>query len=114
MVIDEVTTIIFAAMQPAPGGEKDLDAWYREEHNEQMAREPGYKRTTRYSPLFQTRNVGTPAGLDFVALHQFGDKNEIGSEVKPLDPMTDWTKRCMGECTSIDAAVYRKFKTFTP
>ncbi|KAJ4357867.1 uncharacterized protein N0V89_002444 [Didymosphaeria variabile] len=95
-------------MQPAPGGEKDLDAWYREEHNEQMSKEPGYKRTTRYSPLFQTRNIGKPSGLDFVAFHQFGEGHKIGTEVEPLEPMSNWTKRAMNNCTSIDAAVYRK------
>ncbi|KAJ4294397.1 hypothetical protein N0V90_008087 [Kalmusia sp. IMI 367209] len=110
---DEVTTIIYAAMQPAPDGQKDLDAWYREEHNQQMSEQPGWKRTTRYSPLFQTRNVGKPGGLDFVALHQFGEGNKLGKEVEPLDPMTDWTKKCMSECTSIDAAVYHKVKTLS-
>ncbi|KAL5385190.1 hypothetical protein PMIN03_010124 [Paraphaeosphaeria minitans] len=110
---DDVTTIIYAAMQPAPGGEGDLDAWYRDEHNEQMSKEPGYKRTTRYKPLFQTRNSGKgkPEGLDFVAFHQFGEGNKVGSEVEPLDPMTEWTKRCMAGCEKIDAAVYRKVKT---
>jgi hypothetical protein len=100
-------------MQPGAGGEKDLDAWYRDEHNEQMSKEPGYKRTIRCNPVFQTRNVGKPGGLDFVAFHQFGEGNKVGTEVEPLDPMTEWTKRCMGACTSIDAAVFRKERTFT-
>lgn len=112
---DDVNTIIYAAMQPAPGGEKDLDSWYREEHNEQMSREQGYKRTTRYRPLFQTRNSGKdkPGGLDFVAFHQFREGNKVGAEVEPLDPMTEWTRRCMAGCEEIDAAVYRKVKTLT-
>ncbi|KAF1976036.1 hypothetical protein BU23DRAFT_552042 [Bimuria novae-zelandiae CBS 107.79] len=115
LAADEVDTMIYAAMQPKPGGEKDLDDWYRTEHNAQMSKEPGYQRTTRYSPLFQTRNIegAKPTGLNFVAFHQFGIGNKIGTEVEPLDPITDWTKKSMGECTSIDAAIYRKVKTLT-
>lgn len=112
-ISDGAGTMIYAAMQPKPGGEKDIDAWYREEHNEQMSKEPGYVRSIRYSPLFQTRNPGKPTGLDFVALHQFGEGNNVGTEVRPLEPMTEWTKTCMGSCTSIDAAVFRKVKTLT-
>jgi len=100
-------------MQPAPGGEADLDAWYREEHNEQMSKEPGYKRTTRWSLLLQVRHdEKPPGGLDFFAMHEFGEGNKIGKDVLPLDPITDWTKKCMGECQKIDAAVYELQRTF--
>lgn len=100
-------------MQPASGDEADLDAWYREEHNQQMSKQPGWKRTTRFNLLFQMRNDGNPPrGLDFLAIHEFGDGHKIGKDVEPLEPMTDWTKRCMSECKAIDAAVYHKVKTF--
>jgi hypothetical protein len=100
-------------MQPAPGGEADLDAWYRDEHNEQMSLEPGYKRTTRWSLLHQNRHDEKPAGgLDFFAMHEFGEGNKIGKYVLPLDPMTDWTKKCMGECKAIDAAVFELTATY--
>lgn len=100
-------------MQPTSGGEADLDAWYREEHNDQMSKEPGWKRTSRFSLLYQDRNDGKePGGLGFLAIHEFGEGNKIGKDVEPLDPMTDWTKRCMSECKAIDAAVYHKVKSF--
>ncbi|KAF2692206.1 hypothetical protein K458DRAFT_354521 [Lentithecium fluviatile CBS 122367] len=106
---DAATKIMYAAMQPLPGGEADLDAWYREEHNEQMSKEPGWKRTTRFKLLFQTRNDGKkPGGLDFLAIHEFGEGNQLGKDVHPLDPMTDWTKKAMAGCTAIDAAIYEK------
>ncbi|KAF1960274.1 hypothetical protein CC80DRAFT_501525 [Byssothecium circinans] len=112
--ISDTTAIIYAAMQPStPSGEIDLDAWYRQEHNEQMSKEPGYVRTMRYRQLFHTRNDGTaPSGLDFVALHEFGEGNRLGKDAEPLQPVTEWTKKCMGECKSIDAAIYRRVKTF--
>ncbi|CAI6338231.1 unnamed protein product [Periconia digitata] len=106
---DVATTVIYAAMQPSPGGEVDLDKWYREEHNEQMSKEPGWKRTIRYRLLFQTRNDGKEAeGLDFLAIHEFDEKNKLGQNVQPLEPITDWTKKAMSECKSIDAAIYHK------
>ncbi|KAF2642263.1 hypothetical protein P280DRAFT_262017 [Massarina eburnea CBS 473.64] len=109
----EATKIIYAALQPAPGGEADLDAWYREEHNEQMSKEPGYKRTTRFRQLLHMRNDGkTPSGLDFVAIHEFGEGNKLGKVAGPLDPITDWTKRCMSESQAIDVAVFTKVKSF--
>lgn len=96
-------------MQPAPGGEADLDAWYREEHNEQMSKEPGWKRTIRYRLLSQSRNdEKKPDGLDFLAIHEFGEGNQLGKEVKPLEPITDWTRKAMSECKAIDAAIYYK------
>ncbi|PVH94636.1 hypothetical protein DM02DRAFT_602184 [Periconia macrospinosa] len=106
---DATTTIIYAAMQPGPGGEADLDRWYREEHNEQMSKEPAWKRTIRYRLLFQTRNDGKePQGYDFLASHEFGEGNQLGKDVQPLQPMTDWTKKAMSECKAIDAAIYHK------
>lgn len=38
---------MLALMQPQPGGEKELDDWYREEHNEQMSQQKGWRRTWR-------------------------------------------------------------------
>lgn len=101
-------------MQPAPGGEADLDAWYREEHNEQMSKEPGWKRTIRYRLLSQSRNdEKKPDGLDFLAIHEFGEGNQLGKEVKPLEPITDWTRKAMSECKAIDAAIYHKVFSFS-
>jgi hypothetical protein len=102
--------IISAAFQPSPGKEDELDAWHREEHNEQMAKEPGWKRTTRFKLLFQTRNDGVKAdGLDFLTVYEFGEGNKLGKDVQPVEPITDWTKRLMAEC-KVDAAIYEKVK----
>ncbi|ORY10889.1 hypothetical protein BCR34DRAFT_566188 [Clohesyomyces aquaticus] len=110
---DASTTIIMAAMEPSSGGEADLDAWYREEHNQQMSEQPGWKRTTRFSLLAQQSNDGKPMErISFLAIHEFGEGHKIGNQVEALDPMTDWTKRCMANSKAIDAAVYQKVKFF--
>ncbi|KAF2117679.1 hypothetical protein BDV96DRAFT_517369 [Lophiotrema nucula] len=110
---DAGNTIIMAAMEPSPGGEADLEAWYRDEHNEQMSKEPGYKRTARFSLLAQNRTDGKESErISFLAIHEFGEGHKIGKDVKPLDPMTEWTKRCMSNAKAIDAAIYNKQKVF--
>jgi len=40
--VDSASTIIHAAMEPGEGLDGDLDAWYREEHNQQMSEQPGW------------------------------------------------------------------------
>ncbi|KAF2794664.1 hypothetical protein K505DRAFT_274721 [Melanomma pulvis-pyrius CBS 109.77] len=110
---DAATTIIHAAMEPGEDGEADLDAWYREEHNQQMSEQPGWKRTTRFNLLFQHRSdAKVSQRLSFLAIHEFGEGHKIGKDVEPLDPMTDWTKKAMSEAKSIEAAVYHKVKYF--
>jgi len=110
---DATSTIITACMEPAAGGAAELDSWYRDEHNRQMAEEPGWKRTTRFRVAGQLYD-NTPAddAPSFLTIHEFGDGNKIGKQVLPLDPITDWTKKVMGSAKSIDAAVYHKVKSF--
>ena len=113
-ILDAGRTIIYAAMEPKPENEADLDAWYREEHNQQMSEQPGWKRTVRFKLLYQHRDptdIGSEAP-SFLAIHEFGGGHKLGKDVEPLDPMTEWTKRCMSDCKAIDAAIYNKVKTF--
>ena len=100
-------------MQPSPNGAADLDAWYREEHNQQMSEQPGWKRTTRYSLISQQSNSGQVGSeLTFLAMHEFDEGHELGDEVQALQPMSEWTKRVMGEAVGIDAAIYHRVEGF--
>jgi hypothetical protein len=100
-------------MEPGSGGEADLDAWYREEHNQQMSEQTGWKRTARFNLLFQQRNDEKESQrLSFLAIHEFGEGHKIGTDVEPLNPMTEWTKRAMSAAKAIEAAVYYKVKSF--
>lgn len=98
-------------MQPQPGGEADLDAWYRDEHNQQMSEQPGWKRTTRFSLLSHHGSIGKKSEeLSFLAIHEFGEGNKLGIDVEALEPISDWTKKVMGEAKAIDAGIYYKTK----
>jgi hypothetical protein len=107
--VEAAPVMMVAMMQPAPGGEQDLDAWYREEHNEQMSKEPGYWRTSRFNLLHQ---MSDSPKLSFLAIHEFGENNKLGTDVKALKPMSDWTKKVMSEAKAIDAAIFHKQRQF--
>lgn len=78
-----------------------------------MSLEPGYIRTKRYEMVFIRRNDGKNIDApSYLALHEFGEGNKLGKNVEPLNPITDWTKRCMAEAKAIDAAIYRKLTSF--
>ncbi|KAF2491046.1 hypothetical protein BU16DRAFT_517062 [Lophium mytilinum] len=110
---DATSTIVWAAMEPAEGGAAELDSWYRDEHNQQMSKEPGWKRTTRFKIVGQLHDI-TPANdaPSFLTIHEFGDGHKIGTKVLPLEPKTEWTKKVMGSAKTIDAGVYHKVKSF--
>jgi hypothetical protein len=106
---------MLAMMQPGEGGEADLDAWYRNEHNQQMSEQPGWLRTTRFSLLGQhSSGDHTSEELSFLAIHAFDESNQLGTEVKAIEPMSDWTKKVMSEAKAIDAAIYHKQRGFGP
>ena len=107
-------TLLVAAMEPAEGGDVDLDAWYREEHLEQMAREPSWKKSTRYRLIQQLKNgVDYHDAPSWLALYEFGEGNALGSDVNPLDPMTEWTKRVMQQAKKIEAGIFERVGTWS-
>jgi hypothetical protein len=101
-----------------PGEAEDLDAWYREEHLEQMAREPGWRRARRYKLVFQVKDRNKPCTDEppsSLALYDFDESaTQLGTQVKPLDPMTDWTKRCMASAKKIEAGIWHRIGVFKP
>ena len=100
-------------MQPLPGSESELDNWYREEHNQRMSQEPGWKRTTRYRLLFQHSNgFKESEELSFLAIHEFNEENNLGKDLKPLEPVSDRTKKVLSEVKATDAAIFSQVSTF--
>jgi hypothetical protein len=67
--------LISAALEPPPEGEKDFDAWYRDEHLPVLAAAPGYVRTRRYDLVSGTSlnefERSVPDIPKVLALHEF-------------------------------------------
>ncbi|KAL6703219.1 hypothetical protein ACN47E_010081 [Coniothyrium glycines] len=100
-------TLMLALMQPGAEGAQDLEKWYREEHNQQMSEQPGWKRTTRYSLIEQASASGVVGPeLSFLAMHEFGQGHRLGTEVEALQPVSGWTERVLRDAVGIDAAIY--------
>jgi hypothetical protein len=111
-----------ALMQPSARGEDKPDKWYREEHNQQMSEQFGWRRTCRYSLLSSILFSSFPEsdsnsnldgrreekGLRFPAIHEFGEGEQLGEIVKAVEPVSAWTKKIMSEAVGIDAAIYRR------
>ncbi|KAF2272705.1 uncharacterized protein EI97DRAFT_452788 [Westerdykella ornata] len=106
---DAATKIIYTAIEPGEGEEEELDAWYREEYNQQMSEQPGWIRTSRwrhrYTRLSSGEMVQRPSIL---ALHEFAEGEQLGRNVEPLQPITNWTRRVMAHAKEIDAAIFIK------
>ncbi|KAI4629527.1 uncharacterized protein J4E87_003791 [Alternaria ethzedia] len=111
-VVEPATTIMVALMQPSPTGAEDLDAWYREEHNQQTSEQPGWLRTCRYSLIEQGSGSSDEDGkkqeLSFLAIHEFGEGEQLGDTVKAFEPISEWTMKVMKDAVGIDAAIYRR------
>ncbi|KAF2841727.1 hypothetical protein M501DRAFT_929566 [Patellaria atrata CBS 101060] len=107
-------TVMVASMAPQPGTEQDLDAWYRDEHNEQMSLEPGYIRTVRYKLIHQIRasDDTSPPAPSFLALHEFDVSNKLGKKVVPLEPMSGWTKRVLQSQERVEAGIFKNVKSW--
>lgn len=112
-IVDEkASTILIALMQPPAGGEQELDRWYREEHNQQMSEQRGWLRTCRFELAARhgssVEEEEEEKELSFLAVHEFNDDNDLGVEVKAVEPVSEWTKKVMGEAVGIDAAIYQR------
>ncbi|KAF2496741.1 hypothetical protein BU16DRAFT_507377 [Lophium mytilinum] len=97
------------AIQPAEGMEEELDKWYREEHLEQVSNEPGWIRSTRFELVFKVGDKGvansevTPKWL---AIHEFEADGLLGDMPRPLNPVSDLTKKIVGNAIKVDAAKF--------
>ncbi|KAH8649280.1 hypothetical protein BX600DRAFT_474865 [Xylariales sp. PMI_506] len=116
------THIITAGMNPSTTeASDDLDRWYREEHNEQMSKEPGWLRCSRYKLSLFTDNGDATSGIntshhgapEWMTIHEFGAGNGLGNKVEPVVPVSDWTRRVMGNMDYIEASVWTKDESFT-
>jgi hypothetical protein len=112
LLIEAAKAILVALVQPSSTGAEDLDAWYREEHNQQMSKQPGWLRTCRYSLLSRNSSLPEESGksqeLSFLAIHEFGQGEKLGDTVKALEPISEWTIKVMKDAVGIDAAIYRR------
>jgi hypothetical protein len=104
-------SIVSAGVEPAPNGFPDFDAYMRQEHLEQMSREPGWQRSRRYKLVHSANAAKDPT--NYLTLYEFGAGNKLGKEVQSCVPMTDWTKRTFEKAQKMELGVYHQTGSFT-
>ncbi|KAF2246558.1 hypothetical protein BU26DRAFT_566921 [Trematosphaeria pertusa] len=95
------------AIQPQSGTEGEFDRWYREEHLEQVACMPGWRKSTRYELVFKVRSrdeADGEAAPGFLALHEFEEGTVVGRMGK--EEWTEWTRRVVEGAVAIDEGVF--------
>lgn len=98
--------LLMAGVEPATGKHADYDAYMRQEHLQQMSLEPGFLRTKRYKLLYQVRPTELPATC--MALYEFDEGNKLGTTVKPLEPMTEWTKNMFSDAKAFELGIFHR------
>lgn len=99
--------LLAVGITPAAGTDDDLDKWYREEHLEQLAACPGYRRTRRYKSLPGSEE-STPA---YMAFHEFdGEALPMAELSKTAE--TDWGKKSMGGAQKVEMTVWKLLGAF--
>lgn len=91
-----------------------MDSWYREEHLDQMSKEPGFQRATRFELVFQIKNEVEPAedAANYLTSYEFDGSNKLGKEVQLLEPMTEWTGKVIKNIQKVEMGVFHQIKAF--
>nr|OQO31167.1 hypothetical protein B0A51_01898 [Rachicladosporium sp. CCFEE 5018] len=101
--------IVAVAIEPAEGGDDELDHWYRDEHLELLAKVPIYLRTSRYKLLRPSRSLGRHLPPSHLALHEYTSSKELlnyALQHGPLAPETEQSKRVLGGAKHVERTVW--------
>nr|OQO31211.1 hypothetical protein B0A51_02051 [Rachicladosporium sp. CCFEE 5018] len=101
--------IVAVAIEPADGGDDELDHWYRNEHLEILAKVPIYLRTSRYKLLRPSGSLGRHLPPSHLALHEYTSSEELlnyALQHGPLAPETEQSKRVLGGAKHVERTVW--------
>lgn len=71
---------------------EELDQWYEQEHMPALATVPGWQAGTRLR-LLRASEENSEYAAPYLAIHEWGEPNEMGSESWKKAVFTPWTKR---------------------
>jgi hypothetical protein len=102
-------------IEPAPGGEEALDAWYRSEQLDLMAENPIFVRCTRYRLLGPTAEGTTDGASEedeaprFLALHEYESHQALldhAIEFGQMLPETAMARKILRSARRIERAIW--------
>jgi len=104
------TIIISAALTPKAGTDDDFNAWYREEHYQELAMCAGYLRTHRYILKTALKEGVNPPS--YLAVHEFEGESLPEEDLKATGE-TQWGVKVMGQLVAQEIGIFKLYRTFS-
>ena len=104
--------VVAVALDPAPGQDADVDAWYRKEHLAMLATSPLFLRCRRFKRILDPSTIDQSEGsaaAKFLAVHDYTSVQDLfdNSLTKgQLMEETDWTRRVMDNAKAVDRTIW--------
>jgi hypothetical protein len=107
--------VVAVGIEPAPGDEEALDAWYRSEQLDLMAENPIFVRCTRYRLLGPTADETTDGASEegeaprFLALHEYESHQALldhAIEYGQMLPETAMARKILRSARRIERAIW--------
>lgn len=93
----------------------ELDAWYRGEHVTEIAKCPGYRRTSRFMvhhySVLSAFERSSPPVPKWLALHEFEGPQIPWEELRASDE-TDWARRVVPGLRDVDFGLFRLVRVY--
>jgi hypothetical protein len=102
---DDAPMIMTVSLQPPPGAEDDLIAWYRQEHAPMLLEVPGWRRVRLYEQVEGN-------GPRFTAVHELESQAVFETDAYRRATSTPWRERVIGSVTRRERHIWRLLRTW--
>ncbi|OCL11910.1 hypothetical protein AOQ84DRAFT_313094 [Glonium stellatum] len=90
--------LLTVLMEPAEGGDDELDEWYRKQHHDMVSMCKGYRRSTRYRVIDNSKPR-------YLTIHEF-DTTDMPWDQLKMTSQTEWGKKVIGSMQSMESNVW--------
>lgn len=97
--------ILMVSMSVPPGGEDDMNAWYREEHIPMLLAVPGWRRARRYRQV-------SGEGPEYLSFHDVDGLHVFDNDEYKAATTTPWRNRIVKTALSRERRVFALHKAF--
>jgi hypothetical protein len=97
--------VLTVGLEPAPGGEADLVAWYAEEHIPMLCAVPGWQRIRLYQQV-------EGSGPRFVAVHEIESEAVFETEPYRKATSTPWRERVISGVRRRERSLFQFLRAF--
>jgi hypothetical protein len=94
------------SMSPAPGGDEDFVAWYRQEHIGTLLAVPGWRRVRLFKQV-------EGAGPAFMAVHELESPAVFDAPEYEASISTPWRQRIRSSVTRYERNLFKLLRTFS-